>query len=325
MVVQWQPTYTMATLKRRAEIMATIREFFRLRHVIEVETPLLCQASVTDPHLTSLTSRYLLPGAKEAASLYLQTSPEYAMKRLLAAGSGAIYQITKAFRDDRLSKLHNPEFTMLEWYRPGFSHHDLMIEMDGLLRKVLQCESAQCFRYGELFQQYCAIDPYNTSVVELKHCADFHGLSIHCPETMLDVTTWLQLLMSALIEPHLGYKQRPAFVIDFPAAQAALARINPGPPAVAERFEVYWQGMELANGFHELLDPIEQRQRLMADNAYRSAHGLPIMPLDEHFLAALEHGLPACAGVALGVDRLVMAALSLQSIQNVIPFPVDRA
>ncbi len=321
----WQPSCTIDTLKRRAEIIATIREFFRLRHVIEVETPVLSQGTVTDPYLTSLTSTYLLPGTKDPATLYLQTSPEYAMKRLLAAGSGAIYQISKAFRDDRLSTQHNPEFTLLEWYRPGFSHHDLMIEIDGLLRKILQCESAQCFHYGELFQQYCAIDPYQTSVTELKNCAELHGLVIHHAETILDITTWLQLLMSELIEPHLGFNQRPAFVIDFPSAQAALARINPGPPPTAERFEVYWQGMELANGFHELLDPTEQRRRLMADNAYRIANDLSEIPLDERFLAALEHGLPACSGVALGIDRLMMAALGHKRIQDVMPFPVDRA
>lgn len=321
----WQPTCLLDTLKRRAEIIATIREFFRLRNVTEVETPLLCQATVTDPHLTSLTCSYLLPGAKEAVLLYLQTSPEYAMKRLLAAGSGAIYQISKAFRDDRLGKQHNPEFTLLEWYRPGFTHHDLMIEMDGLLRKTLQCESAQCFSYGELFQQYCALNPYQTSVTELRNCAEFHDVNIHRPEAITDVTTWLQLLMSERIEPQLGFGGRPAFVIDFPAAQAALARIHPGPPPVAERFEVYWQGMELANGFHELRDPHEQRRRLLADNANRRANDLPEMPLDERFLAALEHGLPACSGVALGIDRLVMAALSCDSIADVLAFPVDRA
>lgn len=321
----WQPTCSIDTLKRRAEIISTIREFFRIRNVLEVETPLLSQATVTDPYLTSLTSSYLLPGAKDISTLYLQTSPEYAMKRLLAAGSGPIYQICKAFRDDALGQQHNPEFTLLEWYRPGFSHHDLMIEMDALLRKTLVCETAQCFSYGALFQQYCGIDPYETSVATLRAVAHEQGMDIHQADTILDVTTWLQLLMSEVIEPHLGFDKRPAFVIDFPAAQAALARVNPGPPATAERFEVYWQGMELANGFHELRDPFEQRRRLDADNAYRLSQGLPLMPIDTRFLAALEHGLPACAGVALGIDRLVMAALRENAIAAVISFPIDRA
>ena len=321
----WQPTCSIDTLKRRAEIIALIREFFRLRNVLEVETPALSLATVTDPHLTSLTSQYVLSGDKNPVNLYLQTSPEYAMKRLLAAGSGPIYQISKAFRDDRAGQYHNPEFTMLEWYRPGFTHHDLMIEMDGLLRKTLNCETAQCFSYGDLFDRYCGIDPHQTLVPELIEVAQQHKLNIHQPEAITDVTTWLQLLMSSVIEPHLGFLQRPAFVVDFPAAQAALARVQPGPPAIAERFEVYWQGMELANGFHELLDPFEQRRRLNVDNAWRSEQSMTQMPLDERFLAALEHGLPACAGVALGIDRLVMAALRLDTLAEAIAFPIDRA
>lgn len=321
----WHSSSSIASLKQRAEILATIREFFRLRGVMEVETPVLSLATVTDPHLDSLTSAYTLAGESAARTLYLQTSPEYAMKRLLAAGSGPIYQISKAFRNDPMGRYHNPEFTLLEWYRPGFTHRDLMIEMDGLLRKVLNCEIAQCVSYGDLFEQYCNLDPYEASVESLRTCAVQHGVDMHPTDATYDVTTWLQILMNTVIEPQLAFDRSPVFVCDFPAAQAALAKIHPGPPAIAERFEVYWCGMELANGFHELCGPIEQRQRLVADNAWRLEHGLTPMPLDERFLAALDHGLPACAGVALGVDRLVMAALQQPSLQDVMAFPIDRA
>jgi lysyl-tRNA synthetase class 2 len=323
--VAWRPSSSISVLKQRANILATIRDLFHLRQVMEVETPALSLATVTDPHLDSISCQYTLLGDSQPRSLYLQTSPEYAMKRLLAAGSGPIYQISKAFRFDSAGRYHNPEFTMLEWYRPGFSHRDLMIEMDALLRKVLQCEIAQCVTYAELFQQYCGLDPHHTSVAALQAFAKQQGLQIHQAEAIQDLTTWLQLLMQAFIEPHLGFDHRPTFVTDFPAAQAALAKIDPGPPAVAERFEVYWRGMELANGFHELLDPQEQRRRLEADNAWRAQHGKATMPIDERFLAALAHGLPACAGVALGIDRLVMAALSADSLADVLTFPIDRA
>jgi len=220
--------------------------------------------------------------------------------------------------------LHNPEFTMLEWYRPGFTHRDLMIEMDGLLRRILNCEVAKIESYGDLFLRFCEIDPYNTNVEELKACAKKQGLDMHGDKEP-SLTFWLQLLMSEVIEPHLGCDQRPTFVTDFPVEQAALAKINPGPPAVAERFEVYWRGMELANGFHELCDAEEQRRRFEENNRVRREQGLPEMAMDENFLAALVHGLPACAGVALGVDRLVMAALGCDTISDVIAFPADRA
>lgn len=321
----WRPSCSIKALKERAAMVASIREFFRLRNVIEVDTPGLSLAAVTDPHLDSLSCQYRLSGDSQPRSLYLQTSPEYAMKRLLAAGSGPIYQISKAFRNDSAGRYHNPEFTMLEWYRPGFSHLDLMIEMDALLRKVLHCEIAQCVSYAELFQQYCGLDPHQTSIKALQAFAAQNDLIVHQADTLQDLTTWLQLIMQAFIEPHLGFDHRPTFVTDFPADQAALAKIHPGPPPLAERFEVYWRGMELANGFHELLDPQEQRRRLMADNAWREQHGKVAMPIDERFLAALEHGLPACAGVALGVDRLVMAALSADSLADVLTFPIERA
>jgi elongation factor P--(R)-beta-lysine ligase len=322
--MHWQPTINLVDLKQRAEIYSKIRDFFSVRSVLEVETPVLTQATVTDPHLTSLSTYCPVPGKAEPQKYYLHTSPEYAMKRLLAAGSGPIYQISKVFRADMRGALHNPEFSLLEWYRPGFTHGDLMIEVDALLRRILHCEVAHSVSYGALFAEYCQLNPYDATLEELQACAARYNLDVNQSDT-LDVTGWLQLLMMYLIEPKLGQNNRPTFVTDFPVAQAALAKINPGPPAVAERFEVYWQGMELANGFHELCDPVEQRRRFTADNAWRMAHGLPEIVNDERFLAALTHGLPACAGVALGLDRLVMAALQQKEISAVLAFPIECA
>lgn len=321
----WQPTASIAHLKMRAEILAKIREFFAIRKVVEVETPVLSHYTVSDPHLHSLTAEYNIPGVDKAQKLFLQTSPEYAMKRLLAAGSGPIYQICKSFRADDSGRFHNPEFTMLEWYRPGFNHRDLMIEVDGLLRRVLNCEVAKCESYGDLFQRYLNVDPYNTSVEELQSCAAQQKLELLGVSQVDTITDWLQLLMAHVIEPHLGQNRQPTFVIDFPVAQAALAKVDPYNPLVAERFEVYWKGVELANGFHELCDAKEQRGRFEENNRVRRALTLPEIPLDENFLTALEQGLPNCAGVALGVDRLVMAALEVSDIKDVIGFPIERA
>ncbi|MCD6047362.1 MAG: epmA [Gammaproteobacteria bacterium] len=313
----WKPTASIAHLKMRAEILAKIREFFAIRKVMEVETPSLSHSTIPDPCILSFQVLN--------TDLYLQTSPEFAMKRLLAAGSGPIYQIAKAFRVDESGRLHNPEFTMLEWYRPGFTHRDLIIEVDALLRRILNCEVSKCETYGDLFQQYLQINPYQTSLEELKDCAQKNQIEVFDAEKFTTVTDWLQLLMAHIIEPHLGQNHQPTVVTDFPIAQAALAKADPYNPLVAERFEVYWKGMELANGFHELCDAKEQRKRFEANNAERCAQGLPEIPLDENFLAALEHGMPACAGVALGIDRLVMAALNLDNIADVIAFPVERA
>ena len=214
---------------------------------------------------------------------------------------------------------------MFEWYRPGFTHRDLMVEVDGLLRRILTCEVAKCESYGDLFQRFLQVNPYQTSLAELKVCAHQHQVVLHGAEKITDVTSWLQLLMAQLIEPHLCKNNQPTFVIDFPIAQAALAKADPYNPEVAERFEVYWKGMELANGFHELCDAKEQRARFEEDNAWRRAHHLPEMPIDENLLAALAHGLPACAGVALGIDRLVMAALEVGELAEVIAFPIENA
>lgn len=319
----WTPTASIEQLKARAGILHAIRQFFLARDVLEVDTPTLSHATVTDIHLHTFKTHFIGPDFADGQAVYLMTSPEYHMKRLLAAGSGSIYQINKAFRNEENGRYHNPEFTMLEWYRVGFTHVELMREMDDLLRLVLNTEPAQTMSYQQTFQNTLSICPLEASLEELKVTASNLGLAdITCDET--DRDTVLQLLFSVGVEPHIG-QTAPAFVYDFPASQAALAKINPQDTRVAERFEVYFKGIELANGFHELDNAQEQRARFEADNQKRLAMGLAAQPIDEHLLAALEHGLPACAGVALGIDRLIMLALGKDHIDTVTAFPFPRA
>jgi elongation factor P--(R)-beta-lysine ligase len=314
----WRPTAPWVNLARRAAILRTVRAFFDARGVLEVETPYLSAATVTDLHLVSLATH---PSAAEGQPRFLQTSPEFAMKRLLAAGSGPIYQLGRAFRDEERSRRHNPEFTMLEWYRPGFDHHRLMDEMDALLAEVLGAAPAERLPYRDLFRRELGVDPASDPAEAFARVAEEAGVE---PPAGLDLDGLLQLLQGAVLEPRLGH-ERPLFLFDFPASQAALARVRPGSPPVAERFEVYVNGFELANGFHELADAAEQRRRFEADRERRAELGLLVPPLDEHLLAALEAGLPDCAGVALGVDRLVMIAVGARSIDEVLAFPFERA
>ncbi len=321
--VLWQPSASIETLKQRAAIIRTIREFFFARSVMEVETPCLSQASVTDEHLHCFSTQFVGQGYAQGLPLYLQTSPEYAMKRLLAAGSGCIYQIGRAFRNEENGRHHNPEFTMLEWYRVGFDEHDLMDEMDELIQLVLATQPAVRFSYQQAFIQHLNIDPLQATLEELKEIASAEGFAdIAQVETDRDVL--LQLLFCMVIEPRIG-QESPCFVYDFPASQAALAKLNQDDPRVAGRFELYFKGKELANGFNELTDAREQRARFEADNAKRATKGLAPVELDEHFLAALETGLPDCAGVALGIDRLVMLACEKSHIKEVLSFDVERA
>ena len=313
----WRPTATLDALRARGDTLASIRGFFAERGVLEVETPALSEATVTDVHLHSIACRLEAAGRPH----YLQTSPEYAMKRLLAAGSGPIYQICKVFRDGERGRRHNPEFTMLEWYRPGWDHHRLMDEVDELLRAVLGTPAAERLSYAEAFQRHAGVDPHAADDGELRSRVAALGVS---GVAELDRDDLLNLLLSHTVEARLGVG-RPTFLFDYPASQAALARVRPGDPPVAERFEVFIDGIELANGFHELTDPEEQRRRFAADLAERRRHGLPEVEVDDRLLTALAAGLPDCAGVALGVDRLVMLRLGAVDIADVIAFPIDRA
>ncbi|WP_413113778.1 elongation factor P--(R)-beta-lysine ligase [Thaumasiovibrio sp. DFM-14] len=319
----WQPSADITVLKRRAALIASIRQFFLARDVLEVETPALSQATVTDVHLHTFQTEFVGPGFAKGKKLRLMTSPEFHMKRLLSAGSGCIYQLGKAFRNEESGRYHNPEFTMLEWYRVGFDHHQLMIEVDTLLQSILGEGPAEKMTYQHAFQRVLGVCPLEASMSTLKQVAATLGLS-DIAESEQNRDTLLQLLFSVGVEPKIG-QDTPAMVYNFPASQAALARICRQDHRVAERFEVYFKGIELANGFHELADANEQRLRFEADNQYRLAHHLPPQLIDENLLAALDAGLPDCAGVALGVDRLIMLALEKDHIDAVMAFPVARA
>ena len=324
----WRPSADLATLRLRAELLARIRTFFAARGVLEVETPALSAAAITEPNLASFSTVYSGPGARYGQRLYLHTSPEFPMKRLLAAGSGCIYQIARVFRDGEAGRRHNPEFTLLEWYRVGFDHHRLMDEVAELVTELLAGRLAlaepEWLSYRELFQRHLDLNPHQASVAELAVCAGARSVPIPPGMPADDADPWLDLLLTHGIEPHLGMG-RLTFVYDYPASQAALARLRPDDPLVGERFELYLNGVELANGFHELGDAGEQRRRFEAENAARQTLGLPVMPVDENLLAALEAGLPDCAGVALGFDRLAMLAAGKTALAEVLAFPVERA
>ena len=303
------------SLKLRASVLAEIRRFFAEREVMEVETPLLGTSTVTDVHLQSFEVR---PHDISEPPLFLQTSPEYAMKRLLAAGSGPIYQIAKAFRSGERSRLHNPEFTLIEWYRPGFSLTDLMDEVEQFITRLLCRKKIPKYTYGELFRKNLNLDPYTITLQELHQCSDE---LIDVRGADLDTTDYLQLLMEQKIEPRLP---DCCFVIEYPKAQAALSAVAPNAEGVpvAQRFELYVDGMELANGYFELTDAVEQRSRFEGDLARRRQLGLPTVPVDEELLAAMEAGLPSCAGVALGLDRLLMVLGQNRDICDVISYPL---
>src|SRR3990167_570607 len=313
----WFPTTTLQTMQLRATLYATIRTFFAERHILEVETPLLCKHTVTDPHIES----FLVP-ISGTSVYFLQTSPEYAMKRLLAAGSGPIYQITKSFRVGESGHHHNPEFTMLEWYRPGFNHHDLMDEIDLLLQCILQTQPAEKMSYEALFLNYLNINPLTTPLDALKKfiCESV----IHVDTKNLDHDTCLQILLSHLIEPNLGVA-KPLFLYDFPPSQAALSKIRYDKNPVAERFELYINGSEIANGFHELTDSNEQYKRFEKNKMARKENNQFVPDIDDYFIDALQAGLPNCSGVAVGIDRLLMQCAKANHIQDVVSFPFARA
>jgi lysyl-tRNA synthetase class 2 len=318
----WRPSASNETLRSRARIIQTIRDFFIARDVLEVETPIMCHTSVTDPYIQSIPALFQAHPQEQEQRYYLQTSPEYAMKRMLAEGSGSIFQISKVFRQGEIGNQHNPEFTMLEWYREKFDHHDLMNEMDELLQLVLNKPPAERITYAGLFKTHLDIDAHQATLTELAACAKKNHINVE--GSITDHDTWLNLLMTHYIEERIG-QDRPIFIYDYPTSQAALARIQPGNPPVASRFEVYYKGTELANGFHELQNVNEQRKRFENNLIAREQLSLNKLPIDEYFRAALAHGLPDCAGVALGIDRLVMLATDKEHIADVLSFDFSRA
>jgi elongation factor P--(R)-beta-lysine ligase len=311
----------LSALEHRAAMLAAARKFFASRGVLEVETPILSAAAVSDPHIESLSTRV----AGMAAPAYLCTSPEFAMKRLLAAGSGDIYQICKVFRDAERGRWHNPEFTLIEWYRLGFDDAALMNEVEAMIGHLLAPHRspgpAERLTYAAALQRHAGVDAFQASDADLTEAARRHG--IVC-DAELDRDAKLDLLMGLIVGPRLGV-ERPCFVCDYPESQAALARLKPGPPPVAARFELYLNGVELANGFHELVNGAVQRARFQSELAQRRRRGQLQHPLDEHLLAAMDAGMPDCAGVALGFDRLVAIALGAPQIADAMAFTIDNA
>ncbi|NEV60742.1 EF-P lysine aminoacylase GenX [Thiorhodococcus minor] len=321
----WRPVAQRSTLEARAAMLARLRAYFDSSGVLEVDTPILSSAAATDPVLASLATR--ISGARGDGGLpfYMQTSPELAMKRLLAADVGSIYQICKVFRGQERGRLHHPEFSLLEWYRTGWDHHRLMDEVAEVVRAALDRPEmpAERLTYQELFQQALGVDPWRASADDLAAAALRAGIP-DATRLELDKNGWLDLLLTQRLESRLG-QDGMTFVYDYPSTQAALARVRDGQCPAAERFELYIRGVELANGFHELADPAEQRQRFQSDLERRRALGLEQPPVDNRFLAALEAGLPDCSGVALGIDRLLMIAVGADHIDAVLSFPVERA
>ena len=314
--MSWRPSASIDFLHKRAEMLAQIRGFFNARNYLEVETPIMARFGITDVYLANIKAVF------RGQPYCLQTSPEYHMKRLLAAGSGPIFQLARVFRDDELGRWHNPEFTLLEWYQLGIDHHELMNEVDVLLHCVLGCAPMIRKTYQQVFMQMCDLDPMTASINQFQQVLVRFGLQDVLEADEQDRDQYLFLLMSHVIEPGLADEPSPVAVYNFPVSQAALAQVNDG---VAERFEVYYRGVELANGFHELIDVDSQRARFEKDNAARSAQGLEKIESDDYLLAALSHGLPACSGVALGVERLLALAFDQSSISTVLAFDFSKA
>ncbi|WMY97109.1 MAG: elongation factor P--(R)-beta-lysine ligase [Arsenophonus sp.] len=323
--INWQPNISINNLLKRSKVINEIRRFFIDRGVVEVETPILSKFTVTDVHLFPFETQFIAPLIYDNINkMYMITSPEYHMKRLIAAGSGPIYQMVKSFRNKEKGRYHNPEFTILEWYRPNYDMYRLIDEVDDLLQQILDCVPTNRISYQQVFQRYLNIDPLSLNLEKKILCdvAFKFGFSNAYKEENKDIL--LQFLFTMGIEPHLG-KEEPTVIYHFPASQALLAKISKEDNRVAERFEVYFKGIELANGFCELTDPEEHKKRFQNDNKIRKKIGLPIQPIDKYLLEALHQVMPDCSGVALGVDRLLMLALKIEKITDVMSFSIERA
>ncbi len=318
----WQPSADLSVLGKRAELFRSIRQFFAEREVMEVDTQCLSLASISDPHIEVLTANTHSMG--QDLTYYLQTSPEYAMKRLLCAGAGSIYQLGKVFRAEEMGRRHSIEFTMLEWYRVGLDHWQLMAEVEALLQAMI-APSLQCdyLSYQQAFIDFTGLDPWQVSLDDLQACAH-QATEYGLQET--DRDTLLELIFASVIEPKIA-QQQPCFIHSYPASQAALAKLHNDSSGnlVAARFELYWQGMELANGYYELTDAQEQAARFTEDQAQRHLAGSAQRQFDERLITALAQGMPDCAGVALGVDRLLMLICGKKDIAEVLAFAHERA
>jgi lysyl-tRNA synthetase class 2 len=320
------PTAALPTLRLRAELLRRLRQFFDGRGFWEVDTPLLSNDTVVDRHLDPLSVVLFDDPQRPQAgrTMWLQTSPEFAMKRLLAAGATAIYQVTHAFRAGERGRLHNPEFAIAEWYRVGDDYEQGMQLLSDLAEELLRLGPADRCTYCDAFLAHVGLDPHTASGAALRSAAERRHLAVPAGWETDDRDSWLELLLVECIEPHLG-RERPLILCDYPASQAALAQLRDDQPPVAERFELYVRGIELANGYHELVDPAVLRQRMATANRQRAADGKFTLPEENRLLAAMSAGLPPCTGTALGFDRLVLLAAGASQIAEVIPFPVEHA
>lgn len=320
----WRPSASFETLRLRAALNARIRDFFAERGVVEVETPVLSMAGNTDPNIASFSLQF--GGRTDGAprTRWLRTSPEYPLKRLLAAGFGDCYELGRVFRDGEAGGRHNPEFTMLEWYRLGYDHRRLIAETAELVQAALALVGREAtlerVAYRELYRERLGLDPASADASELRAALG----DVQIDPDGLSRDDWLDLLMTHRLQPGFA-PDRLLAIYDYPASQCALARVRVGDPPVAERFELYLGPLELANGYHELADADEQGRRFQRDLALRARRGAPAPPRDEAMLAALGGGFPDCAGVALGVDRLLMAMLGAARIADVLAFDFARA
>lgn len=323
--MDWQPSCSIELLQLRAQTLQKIRQFFAERAVLEVETPLLCSAIGTDPNLDFFTTNYQLPPKQR--TLFLQTSPEFAMKRLLATGSGSIYQICKAFRNGETGRFHNPEFTLLEWYRVGFNLSQLMDEADELIALLFAGSSLQTTQrvsYQNLFQQTTGLNALVFSYQDYADYARSSGLIDAIAICKHDHVLWLDFIFSHQIQPHLG-QNALCMVHGYPACMSSLARNNQDNPAITGRVELFINGIELGNGYYELSDAKEQKRRFDKEVAARKVLQRPDVVKDERLLAALEAGLPDCSGIAIGLDRLLMLLSNSATIDEVLAFSISRA
>ena len=321
----WQPSASLAALRQRAALNRLVREFFHARDVLEVETPMMSRAGNTDPNIASFALAF--SGRTDGAprTRWLRTSPEFPLKRLLAAGVGDCFELGRVFRDGEAGGRHNPEFTMLEWYRVGWTLEPLMDETVALVQAALAMIGREATvsrtSFRELYLRQLGFDPMTAGMDTVRNAAA--GIAVDGDGLTRD--DWLDLLMTHVLQPAFG-RDGIQVVYDYPASQSALARVvERDGVQVAERFELYLGSLELANGYHELTDAVEQRARFERDVALRQVRGDAAPPLDESLLAALVHGMPACAGVALGVDRLLMAMLDTPRIADVLAFDFARS
>ncbi|SIR71464.1 lysyl-tRNA synthetase, class 2 [Moraxella cuniculi DSM 21768] len=321
MTTTYMPTLSLAHAQKKAQLLSSIRHFFLTKNVLEVTTPILSHAGNTDVYIESVQALFHHHGKKHTG--YLHTSPEFAMKRLLASYQVPIYQICQVFRDNEQGGRHNIEFTMLEWYRPKFDLAMLACELEELLAAVFHHPiKLQQLSYADAFEKYAAIHPFSASLTELKSCATHHKIRL---DMGVDRQGWLDLLFSHLVEPKLGF-EAPTLITDYPPATAALAKISTDNNGhlVASRFELYINGIEIANAYDELANKNELLARFQADNALRAKLNLPTMPIDYNLLNACDD-LPACSGIALGIDRLFMVLHNLPDINHAIAIISERA